>query len=578
MVLLARNFLFAIACVCVGFGAIHAQQSPQVIVGSTYYDFQSFRSLPTRLVYSPENNNVQLVWMAAEDGSDLQQIFSYYASFDVTELEPVQNNGWSAVETSRGLWGGIAEFEDGTIGVASHTPVKFSKNNFTDIGGFNTHSTNSPGSFFARTAAGEGSNVHLIYSSNPQEAILAYKRSDDAGATWSDATVLTGDNSVLGALPLPIGPDAYAFDANGSTVALVFVDSDRQVHAVTSVNGGDTWESQVVVAADFSSLKEIEDLGNDLVRFESTPQWLAGGDIDVQIDDAGTIHVVAQALYSTLRGVGERNGAINRTGADTLYSDADSLQTRGLMYINTQEKAIELFASPGGDNGWDGLGTFLPGERFASSLCAYPQLSLGNNGDIFVVFTAPKSGQTKTVSLTGSDVQASMGHVYSTLRTQDGTWQRQVDNSPNGKDCTYPAIARFADERVFIAYQQDEQPGVASGPGGTQLSGQTDIIVRGVARDAYRLDISVETDAAHKVRAYPIPASSEVTIDVVELGVFHGTADIRVYSIDGSVIASRNQQIADGKIQLQVSNFATGTYLARIKVGGATHECKFSVR
>ncbi|HTW90833.1 MAG TPA: hypothetical protein VMH22_03915 [bacterium] len=98
----------------------------------------------------------------------------------------------------------------------------------------------------ARNVAAQGDTVHVTWLDGPggSEQVW-YKRSVDAGATWTADTQLTNS---------PARPDVPSISAAGATVCVVWSDirngHDADVYFKCSTNGGATWGSEVRLTSD----------------------------------------------------------------------------------------------------------------------------------------------------------------------------------------------------------------------------------------------------------------------------------------------------------------------------------------
>lgn len=496
------------------------QASPQPgdSVGYTYLDLQTQQSMPERLVYDPVRKNIQMVWMAdveTEIASSLRG--SYFGVVDVsTDIPSVVELplGWKRVETRRANWPSIAGFSDGSVGIASHTPLLYSTNLAGAYTAFTTLQKDVDGAVYIRSAIDGDDNVHVIfaYSGGANEGQLGYMRSGNKGQTWSEPVVLTGPTAPGGSVPGIAGYDCYAIATAGRKVAIVYADKAQRLWRRVSADNGQTWQNPVVIVQPPANrvYHTIGQLQGDSVQFISDTVATPGTQMDIILDPEGKSYVVFSMTSTYIKGIGrEQGGNIVRIGRDTVTVDATGLASVGLGFIEEGTEQVVRMGPPAGDT-WNGAGTFLMGGTTGAGYSCFPQLGIDADGAVYCVYTSVKNGDMKQITAeiggTSTVVDALFGHIYATHRLPGREWSRPVDLTPVGMDCLYGTLANIVDNRLYIGYQSDMTPGV-------RILHKTPLEVTVVRFRALPLDQLNESPVVSV--ADPVPGMTDIAVPVV---------------------------------------------------------------
>lgn len=458
----------------------YSGQAPRIIasqqlgdsIGITYIDLQTRQSMPERLVYNPVKKDVQMVWMADVEWETSKSVRgSYLGVIDVSgEIPKVVDlpTGWQRIETGRSGWPSIAAFTDGSVGVAAHAPLLFSKNLAAAYTAFTTTQQSLGATVYFRSAVDGSDNVHLIfaYNSGAEAGQLGYLRSTDKGATWSAPILLTGATAPGGEVPGIAEFDSYAIAASGSKIVIVYTDSQRRLWKRESATSGETWQTPVVLHEPQYTYKITGVVEGNTVTFISDTVETAGSQVDVILDKQGAAHIVFAVLPTYISGLGTDNsGTLQRVGTDTLYTDRVLMRQWGLAYLKDGVSNIEHMAPPAGGE-WNGQGRFVANSATGSGAgySCYPQLGIDGSGTVYCVYTSVQNGDFRQTTITEggvpTTVDALFGHIYATHKPIGHEWSEPLNLTPSGMDCLYGTLANTVDDRMYIGYQSDATPGI----------------------------------------------------------------------------------------------------------------------
>ncbi|RPI65637.1 MAG: exo-alpha-sialidase, partial [Ignavibacteriae bacterium] len=303
------------------------QEAPRgAMVGYTYYDFQTNASMARRVTYHEDGADkyVQIVWMASKDPTrdpvSRAPGFnpargSHYNFLDVNEPDfPVAGiEDWKKMESERAGWPSLVQFDDGSVGTPSHTPIRFYRN--AGVGDdqffeFAQVTTTADSALWPRAAVDGENNIHLIYNRtlpNNGGTQVAYRRSTDGGSTWEPEILFTGQQALLpqgvtGPLPNGTGGDTYAITARGPNVVVAYTDSPLRCLTRKSTDYGRTWDDpnvgiRVIVGQNQTYIDSTEFANGDSIRVYTDTVPSPSSHISIVLDSEGLAHyAIGQTL------------------------------------------------------------------------------------------------------------------------------------------------------------------------------------------------------------------------------------------------------------------------------------------
>ncbi|MCU0331053.1 MAG: T9SS type A sorting domain-containing protein [Candidatus Kapabacteria bacterium] len=577
-----------------------------VLVGTTYYDFQTNGSMPNRIVFgevSPNERYIQMLWMAATDSTRdaatrtpgfNNSRGSYCTIIDGNDVANplLLSDEWFKIELLRAGWPSLVRYSDNTIGTPSHTPVTYYKNTAPTDPLFENYTvaTEADNAFWARAAVDANDNTHLIYnkasSADPAQATnqVAYRRMARGSSSFEPEVLLTGPTIQGGGLPNGSGGDSYAISANGQTVAIIYRDAALRLIIRVSRNGGETWpEARVVYDPPF-----VVDSTQDAQgwSFQSDTVVTPNSSMDVLVDNAGTIHFVFTEALGFLTGNRPNGGTRTNFINELAPADLGLNGQLGIAYGRFGDSVITRAALAAG-TGWDGRGLYL-NRRFGWGFANQPQLGCDKDNNLYMVYTSPKNGDIKRMlaDTTGrlasnpnepdtlTEVDALNMHVYATYRpANSNSWAEPKDITPTGMNCQWATLCDTVPDGVMlIGYAAKPSPGDQV----TNLEQPvetTSIYLYAMRTSELNPVNSVDSELASRaesgVRVAPNPVSDVATVTVD--AVTHGTIRVSLVSSLGEILATTTHQAtADASItaSLPVASVATGAYYVMVEQAG----------
>lgn len=582
-----------------------------LLVGTTYYDFQTNGSMANRIVFgavSPNERYIQMVWMASNDSTRdaatrtpgfNNSRGSYYTILDGNDLAnpSLLSDEWLKIELLRAGWPSLVRYSDNTVGTPSHTPVTYYRNTAPSDPLFESYTVavEADNAFWARAAVDGSDNTHLIYnrasSADPAQATnqVVYRRMPRNSSSFSPDIFLTGSTGLGGGtagLPNGSGGDTYAVSANGRTVAIMYHDNQLNLWIRISRDGGETWpldtnHTRIVFQPDWT-IDSADVAGGR--RFQADTVQGPGTNMDVLVDNSGDVHFVVNEILCSRFGFrptgGERRDTLDIITAPGFYGNL------GILYGKFGENTLSRAAVAGG-TGWDGNGLYL-NRRFFWGYASQPQLGCDANNNLYMVYSSPKNGDVKRMlaDTTGrsasnpnepdtlTEVDALNMHVYATYRpANSNNWAEPKDITPTGVNCQWATLCDTVPDGVLlIGYAAKPSPGDQV----TNLEQPvetTSIYLYAMPTTELNPVNSVESPLASQaeaaVRIAPNPASDFATVTVN--AVTHGTIRVSLVSSMGEILATTTQQaLADASVtaSLPIATIASGAYYVMVEQAG----------
>ena len=504
---------------------------------------------------------------------------------------------WQKMEVERAGWPAIAQFSDGSVGTASHTPVRYYRN--AGVGDdfffeFSKVTSEADNGLWPRTAVDGQDNIHMIYHREMPDATsqLVYRRSIDGGTSWEPEIFFTGPSGVLpigqtGTLPNSAGGDTYAIAARGPNVAVVYSDSPLRTLLRKSTDYGATWNDsnvgvRLIIAQNHTFIDSTITGANEITLLTDTTVAPSAHHA-VAIDSDGRVHVATgQSLtYVITKGpidptAGGRSGIIYSVSNDALYNGT------GIYYWPEGDSLIYTVGVAGAPY-WDGEGDIVS-RRAYSGASRYPNLGLDADDNLYMVYTSVKSGDYMEMQIdtTGRfdplepdtlvSVNGLYGHIYATWKyPSNPNWSRPVDLTPEGSNCIFGTLCdNVVDNTLYMAYSTSSIPGDRVTNVETEAT-EADVMVAAIDRSALGLPLSVSEVAELNATVAIMPNPADEVTRVRINSVTPGSIAVSLYTVQGERILRSVSPGVDGQwfIEIPTQQLATGSYLLTIEQGGA---------
>lgn len=462
---------------------IVSAQVPKIQVGRTFYDLQTNNSMQRRIIVDPATKDLTITYTGSSlsDGaySDrgtgyafYDQKFWYNASG--TTFTPPLNSYPTRPENVRTGWPNplyvgskeliFSHISDGSfngINMASRTR------------GTNTW-TNTKISAGAETwprAASDGKNIVVIssYFQSTFEGVdagIQFMVSKDSGATWSNPAAFTGMDPIN--YPTGVGGDIYDVDIKGNTIAILMGRLDISLYKSTDM--GTTWTKTSI----FSTQDNID--ANASLNVKRGDK--SDGSFSVIIDKDNKAHCFWGVATTYTEGA---NGFIDLSrhgiGYWNEYMGVNTdpyivPQTFFLREGNFAKSPIGRFNTTLNDG--TTAGYFGSANVYGNAPVSWPSSALDSNGTIYLTYGYNRGKIDSTPSGSGVDADKNgynLYDVYAVKSLDSGkTWIGPYNISQTKNlESTYPSMAKFVDNNIYVVYQEDSLAGGAVG--GTTGSG-----------------------------------------------------------------------------------------------------------
>jgi len=566
------------------------------IIGFTYYDLQTNRSIGNRLVVN-NDGTISAVWNYAMSLGPPLNRGTGYAYFDGTMWFPhsgaiaTVNTGWpNIVVTASGHEMDIAHTLDGTNSNRISVTWRAQKG----TGAWTQTFPWGPSSdIWPRACSGETNDtVYAIWKGGGagsfgvpplviagQNGPIFFSRSNDGGQTWEPKRIiaLIDSNYYYG-----FEADSYSIHARGQVVAISYSGNFNDVGLLKSLDGGDTWTKTIIQTHPIPhyGLDVLTDVdGNGTIDTISNN----AGDSKVLIDHNGMCHI----WFSDYRWMDDDSTDESYSyfpNVDGLYYWNESMPTDGYSLIAT--------AQDFNGNGMLDLpttGMCAPWGTYYGGYTIFPSAGIDDNGKIYLAYS--------TINESGDTVYYQQAHRNVYMMTLAPPY--------NPADWTYPynIIPLYADggageeqEGVFacvgprvesnyayVLYQRDNAPGHALSTIGTcdQMNNNnqaSDIVLTRVVTAT----VGIRTDNSNDLfvtQNYPNPAE-QVTYFNIHLRKSSPVL-ITVSDMIGSIIhRDSHSSMSAGlhTLQFETGAWRAGIYFYTVEAGGLKSTRKMIVR
>ena len=576
------------------------------IIGNTYYDLQTNKSVQNRL-YVHENGNISAVWTMSPNTNDgFPERGTGYNFYD--------GNSWMdypnvRIETERTGWPSIAGLKGGEI-LASHIfgnpeyHTQITKR--LTLGEGNWIESLLPNSDFGfvydnvwprmKVGGSNGETIHLISNTySLDKNYVSYSRSQNGGDNWDILDYIIPDidsNNYNG-----FGGDAYALDVKGDVVAFVLGGPWTDVILMKSVDNGNTWNKTILREHPIPFFDDS--ITVDSMNFPLFAGRITNSDqsFSISIDNNNRVHV-----FYGLMDYSNSNLADDEEGAYSYYPT-----TNGLMYWSEYSNDTLFFYDYNEDLTDSILYDFIPGKIITSTLdlngngtldiasienIAYYGLSLesqptsliGENGDIYLAY----SGVQETLNELQIEINDPLfnehyRHIY-VMKSEDNgtTWTDPFDimseiTDPNNGDPllegVYPCISNIVDDYVYLTYQRDAYPGL-------HIQGDLDPIIQ---NDIVFIKIPITNFNNLKtqfislpenlINIYPNPSNNFINFNVDNI---NNSYKVEIFNSIGKILISK--EISNISNKISIESLSDGVYWARINFNDKYVTKKFIVK
>lgn len=427
------------------------------IIGTTWYDLQSYTNVMQRIWAYPDGT-IGATWMSAGEGlvPERGAGYNYFNGTTwgtaIPHVGPADRKGWP----SYAPWGPNGEIIALYSYVVGSGSIKFYKREIKGQGEWIETTLAPPAgvSLVWHSMMTSGDNHEYIHvlaytydaAYQGQTNALLYYRSSDGAQTWE----IEGDQiDGLGSNDFPtIHSLTYAW-ANpvGETIAFTLGFDEWGGWLFKSNDNGENWTKTQVMNTELDPF--------DLPASSDKIPCGTGNSACV-LDSQGNAHVVFSRMVKIYSG-------------DTLYYYP---YTDGLIYWNESMPVIDttLISSYTLDY-LDAAGilcgyvlssvdpyTIPSGQpSYQNSICAFPQLSIDAQDNIFVAASALAPDFSNSTYL--------YRHIIANSTFDHGnSWNGPIDLNGDLQyifsECAYPEMAPVISDYVYVAFQEDAFPGI----------------------------------------------------------------------------------------------------------------------
>lgn len=534
-----------------------------LVIGTTWYDAQALNYGNTmRRAYAYPDGTIGAIWLAAGEESPPRGAgYNYFNGSDWVGLDmhvgPDEDNMGTA---NYAPWGPNGEIIAQYRYIAGEGPMRFYKRENKGEGEWIETILNGPEGtslvWHTMTTSGENHEfIHLLaltYDApyQGQGNALLYYRSSDGAETWEiDGMVIEG----LGSDYFPsIGSLSYDW-ANpvGETIAFTYGFDSYGGRVFKSDDNGDSWEVINVYETPVDPFDPPTDFG---------PLPCGIGTSACALDSEGKVHVVfPRTKVSWTDG---NFGWFPYT--DGLIYWNETMEVLDTTIISSY--TLDYLAEAGNLIGWvlssDTFSIASGQPNYANPLCAFPQISIDANDNLFVAWCAiaPDAPMLD---------EFYYKHICKNESFDGGnTWELPVDLTDDMSfifmECAFPMLPPVIDGSFHVIYQKDTGKGMHTWLNNhdameNEICYMTDIFVSNPAKpEEFSFDLSTP---------YPNPADQKIQINL-KLG--------KVSVVSASITNLLGQEVLDHKqnklnagmnnLQLDVEHLVPGIYLCNIMI------------
>ena len=550
-------------------------------IGDTRYDNQSNASIPNRIFRYPDGT-IGAIWTRSVQEPTFTDRGAGYNYFDGVEWDAWPVNRVENVQTNRPTYTAWGENGEMIVSHQSGTGLVFSTREEKGTGSWDYSTYPGPASQpyilwnRAITSGTDHSRVHLLaitlpttHGGTPYQGLdgaLLYSYSTDGGLNWY------WQNEILEGMTSDeytgFSADIYSFaEPKNDVVAFVVGDSWCDLFLMKSTDGGETFQKTVIWQHPYP----LWQFGTPTDTF-----YCADGSQSLVIDNSGMVHVafgITRALadadntywYPFVDGIAYWN---ENMPAFSNYVDALN------PYGGTGSELIEDYnliawtqdVNQNGQLDFVGdIGLYFIG------LSSMPQLVIDETNHLFLVYSS--------VTETYSNGNKNYRHIWARGSGDGGlTWEGFSDLTSDlvhiFDECVYPACAASSDDKVYLVYQSDIEPGTAVW-GNQQPYVDNKIMFMSVSKtDLITVGIKEEqplVNADNVSQNYPNPFNQ--TSDVKVILKENTRLSLEVITLSGQKVyetAISDEKPGLNTITIDGSNLTPGIYFYTVKAGDSS--------
>lgn len=528
-----------------------SQKSNAIIIGNTTYDLQTTGSMPRRVNFF-SNTKVSTVWLGSSQISTYSDLGTRYNFFDGSQWQ-WGNIPTSRIETRKTFNGGLNKTRNGEINIAAPNAITKKSNTNTSWDTTRTEvkfeNLNWP-----RTAT-VGDTIYTIFGSNSPDSISGFKapiyfsRSFDGGITFSTPTALFAQaagydsSTAVG----DIGPDHYAIDAYGSTVAILLIGVTEDVIVLKSTNCGNTWTKTIVQEFPIHKYNGgITDANGD-----GLCDTVLGvtGDGSILIGDNNVVHVVYSDLLLRKCDSGDITiYPINKSDYFKYWNDVEKILVEVPTLLDLNANGIFDVGSNaiGNDNIRYGNSGYSLNPMLASShLFNYQEF-------ILIVYSAVMESDT-------DDNGLNYHSIYSTALHNNYIYGPIDISETNSQENVFPTITPRTFKNTefpetYIQWQQDFDPGVA-------VNGAHNTTTNDIVFTRWELRFGgIGKSSNLQTKIYPNPANTSINIEIK--ASYSTLSSVKIINVLGQVLIEKSIPLQAGinKEKLDTSALIPGIY------------------
>jgi hypothetical protein len=542
-----------------------------VMVGTTWYDLQSYNTVQSR-IYAYDDGTIGATYMRANDVGTWSERGSAYNYFDGNAWGP---NPAGRIESVRTGWPCYAPLGPTGEIVVSHSVIQtmglvFNKREVKGEGAWEEFYLPGPEGWdivwpAMVTNGPDRMNIHILAVTygDPYEgmtAALLYYRSTDGGQTWNIQHLLMDElnsnyfNS--------IGGDYYSWaEPKGDTLAFSVGFHMQDGYVMKSYDNGDNWTQVVVYDSPYTPYTG-----------GATPTFCGGdGTQACAIDSQGNVHVVFGRMWHVYDEAGAGSYYPSTEGLvywneSMLPLDTTTMSTITLDYLIDGGNLIGWIPPNQGDSSLIGYGIYYV------SLTSHPQMHIDANDNIYVVWSAPAPGF--------DNAEMNYRHIFANGSNDGGQYWTGIKDLTTDlmyifSECVYPVMSpNFANDMVHLTFQTDGLPGINIWTGGHD---PVENWIMFQSRDIDDFIVGVDEHRANsieqRVDVYPNPFEEKFYVSLKGMGAWgHGGMQgseikIRVMDLTGRIMQEFNSK--EDIIEIDGSGWKPGIYMIMAELGDA---------
>lgn len=402
--------------------------------------------------------------------------------------------------------------------------------------------------------------IHLLADTydnpyNGQENALLYYRSSDGGESWD-----IFEETIEG-----LGPDYYPTinhlsytwaNPVGNTIAFTYGFDEWDGKVFKSDDNGDTWEFITVYETGYDPFDPPS----------SSPDFGAGiGSSAIVLDSDGKAHVAFSRMVHVFV-----EGAANYYP----YTDGMIYWNEDMAPLDTatiSATTLEHLEESGNLIGWIlGDETYeIPADQptYATSLCAFPVMSIDGDNNLFAAWCAVAPGYSNGL--------VDFRHVVvNASYNGGGLWAGPEDLNTEliflFSECVFPMLAPYIYDHVQLTYQEDNEPGTFGWPSQQALQTENKIQHMMIEKETFVHVVDYTGRTQLKVsECYPNPSSSSFNVDInlpQQTDVL-----VRIINITGQEVKAfyiSGMKSGKNRFSVNVSDLSPGFYQCSIKADG----------